>query len=42
MTLHPDTHALHSTLGAIKLPGDLIYKGAILAVAILLLLTAGL
>ena len=39
MPLHPDSHALHSTLRALQLPGDLLYKAAILAAAGLVLLT---
>ncbi len=38
MPLHTDTHALHSRLGAIH--QDAVYKGAILAAAMLVLLTA--
>jgi hypothetical protein len=39
MPLHTDSHILHSTLRALQMPGDLLYKAAILAVAVLLLLT---
>ncbi len=40
MPMHTDSHLLHSTLRALQLPGDAVYKGAILAAAALLLLTA--
>ncbi len=40
MPLHSDSHLLHSTLRALQMPGDALYKGAILAVALLLLMTA--
>ena len=39
MPLHPDSHTLHSTLRALQLPGDLLYKVAIMAAAVLVLLT---
>jgi len=40
MPLHTDSHTLHSTMRALQLPGDVVYKVAILAAAVLLLLTA--
>ncbi len=40
MPIHTDSHALHTTLGAIQGPGDTLYKGATVAVALLILLTA--
>ena len=40
MPLHPDTHTLRSTIAAMHGPGDTLYKGAILAAALLMLLTA--
>ncbi len=40
MPLHTDSHMLHSTLRALQLPGDAVYKAAIVAAAALLLLTA--
>jgi len=40
MPLHTDSHTLHNALRALELPGDVLYKAAILAAAALLLLTA--
>jgi hypothetical protein len=40
MPLHSDSHLLHATLRALQVPGDALYKGAILAAVALLLLTA--
>jgi hypothetical protein len=40
MPLHTDSHIWHSTLRALQMPGDAVYKGAILVVALLLLITA--
>jgi len=40
MPLHTDSHTLHNTLRALHLPGDMVYKVAILAAAALLLITA--
>jgi hypothetical protein len=40
MPLHTDSHFLHNTLRALQLPGDAVYKAAILVAAALLLLTA--
>ena len=40
MPLHTDSHILHSTLRTLQMPGDALYKAAILAAALLVLLTA--
>jgi hypothetical protein len=40
MTPHTNSDLVHSTLRALQMPGDALYKGAILAAALLLLLTA--
>ena len=41
MALHSELHSLLNTLRAVQMPGDVLYKVAILAAAALLLLTAG-